>query len=60
MGAYVERIGEMGNAYKVLVGKHEGKWPLGIRRRGWEDGVRVDIRVQSGFIRLRTGSSVGL
>jgi hypothetical protein len=30
--------------YKVLVGKHEGKRPLGRPRRRWEDGIRMDLR----------------
>jgi hypothetical protein len=30
--------------YKVLVGKPEGKRPLGRPRRRWEDGVRMDLR----------------
>jgi hypothetical protein len=30
--------------YKVLVGKTEGKGPLGRPRRGWEDGIRMDLR----------------
>jgi hypothetical protein len=30
--------------YKVLVGKPEGKRPLGRPRRRWEDGVRIDLR----------------
>jgi hypothetical protein len=30
--------------YKVLVGKPEGKMPLGRPRRRWEDGVRMDLR----------------
>jgi hypothetical protein len=29
--------------YKVLVGKPEGKRPLGRPRRRWEDGVRMDL-----------------
>jgi hypothetical protein len=29
-------------AYKVLVGKPEGKRPLGRPRRRWEDGIRMD------------------
>jgi hypothetical protein len=28
--------------YKVLVGKPEGKRPLGRPRRRWEDGIRMD------------------
>jgi hypothetical protein len=30
--------------YKVLVGKPEGKRPLGTPRRRWEDGIRMDLR----------------
>jgi hypothetical protein len=30
--------------YKVLVGKFEGKIPLGRPRRRWEDGIRMDLR----------------
>jgi hypothetical protein len=30
--------------YKVLVGKPEGKRPLGRPRRKWEDGIRMDLR----------------
>jgi hypothetical protein len=30
--------------YKVLVGKPEGKRPLGRPRRKWGDGIRIDLR----------------
>jgi hypothetical protein len=30
--------------YRVLVGKPEGKRPLGRLRRRWEDGIRTDLR----------------
>jgi hypothetical protein len=30
--------------YKVLVGKPKGRRPLGRPRRGWEDGIRMDLR----------------
>jgi hypothetical protein len=30
--------------YKVLVGKPEGRRPLGRLRRRWEDGVGMDLR----------------
>jgi hypothetical protein len=30
------------NVYKVLMGKSEGKRPLGRPRRRWEDGIRID------------------
>jgi hypothetical protein len=41
---HVARIGEKSNAYRVLMGKPEGKRPLGRRRRRWEDGIRMDLR----------------
>jgi hypothetical protein len=37
-------MGEERNVYKVLVGKLEGKRPLGRPRRRWEDGIRMDLR----------------
>jgi hypothetical protein len=36
--------GEERNVYKVLMGKPEGKRPLGRPRRRWEDGIRKDLR----------------
>jgi hypothetical protein len=44
---WVEREARMGQerkVYKTLVGKPEGKRPLGRRRRRWEDSIRMDIR----------------
>jgi hypothetical protein len=40
----VARMGEDRKVYKVLVGKPEGRRPLGRLRRRWEDGVRMDLR----------------
>jgi hypothetical protein len=37
-------MGKMKNAYNILVGKPEGKRPLGIPRRRWEDNIRMDRR----------------
>jgi hypothetical protein len=34
-------MGEDRKVYKVLVGKPEGKRPLGRPRRRWEDGIRM-------------------
>jgi hypothetical protein len=34
----------MRNAYKILVGKPEGKTSLGIPRHRWEDNIRMDLR----------------
>jgi hypothetical protein len=42
---HVARMGEDRKVYKVLMGKPEGKRPLGRPRRRWEDGVRLDLRV---------------
>jgi len=39
---HVERVGEGRLAYMVLVGKHLGKRPLGIRRSRWEDSIKKD------------------
>jgi hypothetical protein len=37
-------MGEERKVYKVLVGKAEGKRPLGRPRRRWEHGIRMDLR----------------
>jgi hypothetical protein len=37
-------MGEDRKVYTVLVGKPEGKRPLGRPRRRWEDGIRMDLR----------------
>jgi hypothetical protein len=34
----------MTQGYRVLIGKPEGKRPLGRPRRRWEDGIRMDLR----------------
>jgi hypothetical protein len=38
-------MGEKWNAYRILVGKPEGKRPLGTRRRRWVDNIKKDLRV---------------
>jgi hypothetical protein len=35
---------ETRNAYRVLVGKPEGKRPLGRARRRWVDNIKMDLR----------------
>jgi hypothetical protein len=40
---HVARMGEGRNVYRVLVGKPEGKTPLGITRHRWEDGIKMDL-----------------
>jgi hypothetical protein len=37
-------MGETRNAYRILVGKPEGKRPLGRPRRRWVDNIKVDLR----------------
>jgi hypothetical protein len=44
MTMHVARMGEEIKVYKVLVGKPEGKRPLGGTRLRWEDGIRMDLR----------------
>jgi hypothetical protein len=40
---HVARMGDMRNAYKILVGKPEGKRPLGRPRRRWEDNIKIEL-----------------
>lgn len=35
-------MGELKNAYKILVRNPEGKWQLMRHRCGWEDNVKID------------------
>jgi hypothetical protein len=37
-------MGEGRGVYRVLVGKPEGKRPLGRPRRRWEDNIKMDLR----------------
>jgi hypothetical protein len=40
---HVARMGEKRNAYRLLVGKPEGKRPLGRPRRRWVDNIKIDL-----------------
>ena len=40
---HVARMAEGRGVYRVLVGKPEGKRPLGRPRRRWEDNIRMDL-----------------
>jgi len=55
-------MGDKRGAYGVLVGRVEGKRPLGRSRRGWKDNIRMDLQeVEWGawigliWIRIGTG-----
>jgi hypothetical protein len=41
---HVARTGERRGAHRVLVGKPEGRRPLGRHRRRWEDNIKMDLR----------------
>jgi hypothetical protein len=41
---HVARMGEKRNAYRILVGKPEGKRPLGRPRLMWVDNIKIDLR----------------
>jgi hypothetical protein len=41
---HVARMGETRNAYRILLGKPEGKRPLGRSRRRWVDNIKMDLR----------------
>jgi hypothetical protein len=40
---YVARMGKRRNVYRLLVGKSEGKRPLGRPRRTWVDNIEMDL-----------------
>ncbi|KAJ4425680.1 hypothetical protein ANN_27876 [Periplaneta americana] len=47
---HVARMGESRNAYRVLVGRPEGKRPLGRPRRRWEDNIKMDLREEGNLL----------
>jgi hypothetical protein len=56
-------MGKMMSAYRILVGKLEGKKPLRRPKRKWEDSIKMEFRewrVWIGFICLRKGTGAGL
>jgi hypothetical protein len=62
---HVARMGEERKVFKLLVGKPEGKSPLGRPRRRWENGIRMYLReicwgVWSECSWLRIGTFGGL
>ena len=58
------RMGEGRGVHRVLVGKPEGKRPLGRLRRRWEDNIKMDLQevggvVGTGWSWLRIGTDGG-
>jgi hypothetical protein len=55
-------MGEMRNAYRLLVGKPEGKRKLGRRRSRWVDNIKTDLEERwdgvmwTGLVWLRIGT----
>ena len=41
---HMARMGEESGVYRVLVGKLEGRGPLGRPRRRWVDNIRMDLQ----------------
>jgi hypothetical protein len=44
LAGHVTRMGEKRNAYGILVGKPEGKQPLGRLRSRWVGNIKIDLR----------------
>jgi len=48
---HVARMGEERGVYRILVGKLEGRRPLGRPRRRWVDNIRMDLQeVRCGYM----------
>jgi hypothetical protein len=41
---HVARMGEVRGAYNILVGRPEGRRPLGRPKRRWKDNIKIDLR----------------
>jgi hypothetical protein len=41
---HVARMGEGRGAYRILVGRPQGRRPLGRPRRRWEDNIKMDLQ----------------
>jgi len=59
---HVARMGERRGVYKILVGKPDGKRPLGRPRSRWQNNIKMDLQevgcalwIVSSWLRLRTG-----
>jgi hypothetical protein len=63
-GAY-NTFGEEERCIQCLVGKTEGKRPLGRPRLRWEDNIKIDLQVVgrgawTGLVCLRIGTGGGI
>ena len=62
---HVARVGKDRGVHRVLVGKSEGKRPLGRPRHRWEDNIKMDLQevgegvVGTGWSWLRIGTGGG-
>ena len=60
---HVARMGEERGVHRVLVGKPEGKRPLGRLRPRWENNIKMDLEevggVETGWSWLRIGTDGG-
>ena len=45
LAGHVARMGYRRGTYRVLVGRSEGKTPLGRPRRRWEDNIKFNLEV---------------
>ena len=52
---HVARMGEGRGVHRVLVGKPEGKRPLGRPRRRWEDNIKMDLQEVRGLDGVDSG-----
>jgi hypothetical protein len=41
---HVALMGEVRGSYNILIGRPEGRRPLGRPRRRWEDNIKIDLR----------------
>jgi hypothetical protein len=56
MGRACSRNGDEKNAHGILLGKPEGKRPLGRPRRRWTDNIEMDLR-ETGWYGLDSSGS---
>jgi hypothetical protein len=62
---HAARMGVVSGSYNILVGRPEGRRPLGRSRCRWEDNIKMDLReigfgMRTGFIGFRIGTGGGL